>query len=292
MLLGSIEAGGTKFVCTVANEKGEIINTKQFKTERPEITMGNVKSFFSNYNMEAIGIGTFGPADINKNSKTYGYITSTPKREWINYPILDEMKKTFDIPIGFNTDVNVSALGESIYGAAKGLNSCLYMTVGTGVGAGAVINGQLLEGLTHPEMGHITVGKHKDDPFDGACPYHHNCLEGMASGVAIEQRWDDKGTNLSNNKKVWVLEAFYLAQGIATYILILSPKKVILGGGVIKQKQLLPQIQKNVQKILNDYLQFKELSEDIDNYIVTPGIEGLSGALGGIELAKRSIHLN
>lgn len=175
--------------------------------------------------MEAIGIGSFGPIDVDNNSPTYGNITTTPKLAWRDYPLLNALKKEFSIPMGFNTDVNIAALGEAVLGAAKGLDSCLYITVGTGIGAGAIVQGELLQGLTHPEMGHILVRRHPEDNYKGRCPYHGDCLEGLAAGPAIEERWGKKAIELSDNDKVWEIEGYYIAQALMQYILILSPKK-------------------------------------------------------------------
>ncbi|MBM7682870.1 fructokinase [Pullulanibacillus pueri] len=288
MYYGSIEAGGTKFVCAVGNEKGEIKDSIQIKTETPEITMPQVIDFFKNYDLMAIGIGSFGPIDINVDSPTYGFITSTPKLPWRNYPFMKAIKDEFDIPVGFNTDVNAAALGEATLGAAKGLDSCLYITVGTGVGAGAVVQGQLLSGLSHPEMGHILIPRHPDDAYSGKCPYHQDCLEGLAAGPAIEARWGKKGIELADKKEVWELEAHYIAEALMQYMLILSPKRIVLGGGVMKQKQLFPLIHKKVQTLLNGYLNIPEVTENIEQYIVPPGLGDHAGITGGLILAKEA----
>ena len=175
-MLGAIEAGGTKFVCAVGTGDGKVIERIQIDTETPEITMPKVIAFFQKYSIEALGIGSFGPVDIDEESKTYGHITSTPKPGWANFPFLETMKNALNVPIQFNTDVNVAALGELTHGAAQGLDSCLYMTVGTGIGAGAVVQGQLLQGLSHPEMGHVLVRRHPEDTYKGRCPYHGDCV--------------------------------------------------------------------------------------------------------------------
>ncbi|MFV9510477.1 ROK family protein [Tepidibacillus sp. LV47] len=289
MFYGAIEAGGTKFVCAVGNETGEILAKVTIPTLTPEETMPQVLEFFRQYNLQAIGIGSFGPVDLNRESPTYGSITTTPKLEWRNYPLLKTVQETLSLPVGFQTDVNAAALGELHYGAAKGLDSCLYLTVGTGIGGGAIVNGQVIQGLTHPEMGHIIVRRHPNDPYQGKCPYHKDCLEGLAAGPAIEERWGKKGIELAERKEVWELEAYYLAQALVQYILILSPKKIILGGGVMKQSQLFPLIRQNVQELLNGYVDLPE----IDSYIVPPGLGDQAGIIGGLVLAHeahRSSH--
>ncbi|MFC7394968.1 ROK family protein [Scopulibacillus cellulosilyticus] len=288
MLFGAIESGGTKFVCGIGNENGEILERVSFPTTTPDETMGQVIEFFKNKQMDAMGVGSFGPVDPNKDSPTYGYITSTPKTKWRNFNFIGELKKHFDMPIGFDTDVNAAALGETEWGAAKGLDSCVYMTVGTGVGGGAIVEGKMLHGMLHPEMGHILIKRHPEDHFTGNCPYHNDCLEGMAAGPAIEKRWGKKGIELQEVDKVWEIEAYYLAQVVVNLVYTISPKRIILGGGVMKQKQLFPMIRKNVKELLNGYVETKEILVDIDNYIVSPGLGDNAGLCGAIALAKRA----
>ncbi|BBW97736.1 ROK family protein [Geobacillus icigianus] len=285
MILGAVEAGGTKFVCALGDEQGNIRERAVFPTTTPDETMGRVIDFFRPHNVEAIGIGSFGPVDLRPDSPTYGHITSTPKQAWANFDVVGTLKQAFPVPIGFDTDVNAAALGEQRWGAAQGLDSCLYMTVGTGIGVGAVVEGRLLHGLLHPEMGHMFVRRHPDDAFAGICPYHGDCLEGMASGPAIERRWGKKGAELADRKEVWELEAFYLAQAIANYVLILSPKKVIVGGGVMKQLSILPLVRQRVQELLNGYVQHEAVLENIGEYIVSPGLGDNAGVAGALALA-------
>jgi fructokinase len=246
--------------------------------------MKSVFEFFDKYNLEAIGIGSFGPIDVNKKSKTYGYITTTPKLAWANYNFVGIIKDRYNIQIGWTTDVNAAALGELKKGAAFGLQSCVYLTVGTGIGGGAVINGQLLEGYGHPEMGHILVRMHNNDKYEGACPYHSNCLEGIASGPAIEERWGKNAYELEENKEVWKIEAFYLAQAVMTYTLILSPERIVLGGGVMKQRQLFPLIRKEVEQLMKKYVEMPNL----DEYIVPPALGDNSAIMGCLLLAQKT----
>jgi fructokinase len=285
-MLGAIEAGGTKFVCAVGDHLGNITDRVQIPTTVPEATMKEVIAFFQKYNVEAIGIGSFGPIDVNLDSPTYGYITSTPKTAWRNYPLVQTIKDAFLVPVGFNTDVNAAALGEATFGAAKGLDSCLYITVGTGIGAGAVVQGKLLQGLSHPEMGHILIRRHPNDDYSGTCPYHKDCLEGLAAGPGIEERWGEKGINLADRREVWDLEGYYIAQALMQYVLILSPKKIILGGGVMKQKQVFPAIYKHLTELVNGYVFLPELSD----YIVSPGLEDNAGITGSLMLAHQALQ--
>jgi fructokinase len=291
MLIGGIEAGGTKFVCGIGNEFGEILDQVTIPTTTPEETMLQVISYFEGKSIQAMGIGSFGPIDIDRTSQTFGHITETPKTAWRHYDIVGEMKKHFDIPIGFHTDVTAAALAEATWGAAKGLDSCLYITVGTGIGVGGISNGKTVQGLTHPEMGHILVRRHPEDQFEGFCPYHSDCLEGMAAGPAIEKRWNKKGQDLFNQLEVWELEAYYLAQGLMTYILTLSPKKIVCGGGVMKQKHLLPLVRRKVLEILNGYVPVSELTEtEIEDYIVLPGLGDKSGLMGAVKLGLEELE--
>lgn len=285
-MLAAIEAGGTKFVCAVGDENGNIVERVQIPTTVPEETIGKVIEFFKGYSIEAIGIGSFGPIDINQESPTYGYITSTPKPGWKDYPFVQTLKDAFDVPVGFNTDVNAAALGEASLGAAKGLDSCLYITVGTGIGGGAIVQGKLLQGLSHPEMGHILVRRHHNDSYQGKCPYHQDCLEGLAAGPAIEERWGVKGAQLSERAEVWDLEGYYLAQAIMQYILILSPKKIILGGGVSHQQQVFDSIYKYLPELIQGYVSLPELS----GYIVPPGLGDDAGITGSLMLAHQALQ--
>lgn len=286
MILGAIEAGGTKFVCAIGDEEGNVMEKVSFSTTTPDETMENVINYFKDKNIEALGVGSFGPIDPNKDSKTYGYITTTPKKYWSNYNILGRLKESFDIPMEFDTDVNGAALGEITWGSAKGTDNCLYITVGTGIGAGAIVDGKILHGLSHPEMGHILISREEDDNFDGTCIYHKTCLEGLACGPAIEQRWGKNGYQLGENHPCWDLEARYLAKALVSYILILSPKKIIMGGGVMKQLQLFPLIRSYVKKYLNGYVSLNTILEEIDSYIIPPGLGDNAGIKGALALAK------
>ncbi|MGL5125259.1 MAG: ROK family protein [Fusobacteriaceae bacterium] len=285
MKLGAIEAGGTKFVCGIANENGEILERVSFPTEEPEITLGKVFDFFKNKGVKAIGVGSFGPIDPNPESETYGYITKTPKKYWSDFNLIGELQKNINVPMAFDTDVNGAALGEATWGAAKGLKNCLYLTIGTGIGGGVLASGKLIHGMLHPEMGHIFVRRHSEDTYAGNCPFHNDCLEGLAAGPAIEKRWGMKAYELPVEHKAWEIEAYYIAQALVSYILTVSPEKIILGGGVMKQVQLFPLIRKNVKELLNNYVQTKEILDDIDNYIVAPGLGDNAGLLGSIALA-------
>jgi len=285
-LLGAIEAGGTKFICAVGDMDLNVIELIEIPTTTPGETMEKVQEFFQQFEIQALGVGSFGPANINHNSPSYGCITTTPKVKWQHFNILSSLKEYLDVPMVFDTDVNIAALGEAKFGAAQDVESCIYITIGTGIGVGAVNNGKMLHGISHPEMGHVTVRRHPDDHFEGDCLFHRDCLEGLASGPAIEKRWDQKAVLLEGRPEVWEIEGYYIAQALMTYILTLSPERIILGGGVMRQRQLLPVIYKHLQAMNNHYLAFPQLEDQISDYIVTPGIEGFSAIKGAFYLAK------
>lgn len=285
-MIGAIEAGGTKFVCAVSENDLQIKDKVTIPTTQPSETLEQVFEFFDQYSLEAIGIGSFGPIDVNQNSETYGYITTTPKTAWQNVDFVGQMKERYGVPIGWTTDVNAAALGELEKGAAQGKKSCIYLTVGTGVGGGAVVDGKPLEGFGHPEMGHLLVRMHEEDTFGGFCPYHENCLEGLAAGPAIEKRYGKKAQDLADQQEVWEMESYYLAQALVSYTLILSPERIILGGGVMKQKQLFPLIRQEFEQLLNGYV----ATPDLQEYIVSPGLGDDAGITGSLLLAKRELE--
>lgn len=283
MLIGGIEAGGTKFVCAVGDEAGHIHDKVSFPTRDPEETLDDAKRFFDQYDIKALGIGTFGPVDLDRTSDTYGHILNTPKQLWKNYDLLGRLKQDYSLPVQLDTDVNVACLGEYLYGAGKDTGSCLYITVGTGVGAGLVVDGQTYQGKNHSEMGHILLSQHAEDSFKGSCPYHGNCLEGLASGPAIEGRYGKKGHLLSENEAVWELEAFYLAQAIMSFTAVLHPEKIILGGGVMKQNKLYPLVREKFMALMNGYLDMG----DPEKFIVCPELDDEQGVKGAIALTLK-----
>jgi fructokinase len=296
-LFGGIEGGGTKFVCAVGTGPDNILDEIRYPTTTPEESINKSIAFFRQYEqtnkvlLKSIGIACFGPLDPDPSSATFGYVTTTPKPGWKNTDFAGVMRNSFGVPVGFDTDVNGAALAEITWGAAKGLESCLYLTVGTGIGGGAVINNNMIHGLLHPEMGHMRIPHNQNiDPFKGNCPYHNNCLEGLASGPAIEERWGQKGETLSPDHPAWELEAHYLALALVNFILVLSPQRIILGGGVMSQSSLYPMIRHKVLNLLNNYIQTPNLIDNIESYIVPPALGHQAGVLGGIALARRALR--
>jgi fructokinase len=290
-LYGGIEAGGTKFVCAVGQGPNEIHAQTEFPTTTPQETIARAIAFFADQPepIVALGIGSFGPVDPDPRSPAFGTITTTPKPGWRDVDIKGRIQSALHVPVGFDTDVNAAALGEYRWGAAQDADTFVYITVGTGIGGGAMVAGNLLHGLVHPEMGHIRIPHDPErDPFAGICPFHGDCLEGLATGPAIEARWQQRGEDLPDDHPAWPLEAHYLALGLTAIICTLSPQRVILGGGVMQRLFLFPMIRSQVRDLLNGYIQAPAIIEQIDTYIVPPGLGRQAGVLGAIALAARA----
>ncbi len=284
---GAIEAGGTKFVCAVADENLNIIERMTTPTLEPEKTLEESISFFKKYEIEKLGIGTFGPVDIHPESPDYGMIQNTPKIKWRNVNLYKAFHEALGVPVKIETDVNAAALGEYIDGYGVGKRSVLYITIGTGIGAGFVLNGETLYGLTHPEMGHIAIRQRKDDTFEGICPTHGNCFEGLVAGPAIEARMGKKGHLIPEDDPVWELNADYIGQALVSYNLILSPEVILIGGGVSQQEHMFPKIREAFKRYMNGYVVHPAL-EDLDSYIRYPQNGQDAGMIGSLHLARRA----
>lgn len=291
-MLGGIEAGGTKFICGIGNGPEDLVST-QFITSTPEATLREALGFFREYGenrVEAVGIGSFGPVDLDRDSPTYGYITSTPKPGWENFDLAGSVGRALSVPIGFDTDVNGAMLGEARWGAAQGLSDALYLTVGTGIGGGALANGQVVHGLLHPEMGHLRLPHDfLKDPYAGACPYHGDCLEGMASGPAIQKRWGSPAGTLPPDHPAWPLEAHYLALALVNLTVTLSPRRILLGGGVMQQPHLFEMIRLEFSQLLNGYVRHPAILDRVDEYIQPPKLGKDAGILGALLLAEGAL---
>lgn len=292
-LFGGIEAGGTKFVCALGSGPDDLRAESRFATTTPEETIGRAIAFFQEQRQKqpliAVGIASFGPVDPAPHSPSFGYITTTPKPGWAHTNFAGKVGQALGVPVGFDTDVNVAALGEHRWGAAQGLDTFIYLTIGTGLGGGGMVNGQLIHGLVHPEMGHIRVPHDwQKDPYAGSCPYHGDCLEGLAAGPALAGRWGQPGETLPDDHPAWELEAHYLALALVNFVCTLSPQRVIMGGGVMDKTFLFPMIRRQVRDLLNGYIQAPDVLENIDRYIVPPGLGNRSGVLGAIALAQAS----
>jgi fructokinase len=295
-LLGAIEAGGTKFNCALADMNKNVVLQTTFPTTTPEKTLANVRDFFNegltthNAQLAALGIASFGPVDLNPDSPSYGFITTTPKPHWSNTDICGYFRNEFNAPIAFETDVNSAAWAELITGAAQGCRHFIYVTIGTGIGAGIVTNGNLLQGISHPEVGHMVIPHNRiQDSFKGLCPFHHDCLEGLASGIAIERRWGVSGKELSDDHAAWELEASYLAAMCINLTHCFSPEKIVLGGGVMEKKILFPLIQAQFSSLIKGYAHPRILKA-VSEYIVPTALSGKAGIIGALDLASRKLR--
>ncbi len=287
-LYGGIETGGSKWECAVGTGPDGLLATTTIPTTTPDETIDSTVAFFERQHpVAAIGIGCFGPIDQKSTSPTWGHITTTPKPGWAYTDVAQEIRSRLSVPVAFDTDVNAAALGEHRWGVAQGLDTFCYITIGTGIGGGGMARGSLLHGLVHPEFGHMRIPHDRDDdPFDGACPYHGDCWEGLASGRAIEARWGSPPEELAGVNEVWQLEARYLALGIVGVICVLSPERIVLGGGVMSQPGLLPLVQRDVSALMNGYLHTAAIGEEIARYVSFPALGTRSGVLGAIALAE------
>ena len=299
MIYGALEAGGTKMICAVGNENGQIFDQVSIKTVTPDETMPEIIKYFraklepeiAEDKITALGIACFGPVDVRPHSKTYGNILNTPKIPWRNFPMLKTLKEALnDIPMGFDTDVNGSLLGEITWGCAQGLTDVVYFTLGTGVGMGAMSGGNLVHGMLHPEAGHMPMAIVPGDTYKGHCPSHGACFEGMAAGPAIGDRWGKPSRELAKDPAVWELEAKYIAQAMTTVTYMLSPQKIILGGGVMDQVQLFPLVRKYFLEYINNYIDTKEL-RNINSYITPAALNGNQGVMGALKLADMAADL-
>lgn len=292
-LYGAVEAGGTKFVCMVGTGPGDMREQTRFPTTSPDATLLETVTFFRSAEsrlgkLAAVGIASFGPVDLRAASPTFGFITSTPKAGWANVDIVGAVRDALGVKVGFDTDVNAAALGEWRWGAAQGLDTFLYLTIGTGIGGGGLVNGRLMHGLVHPEMGHVRIPHDLDmDPFAGTCPFHGDCLEGLASGPAMNARWRQPAEQLPADHPGWTLEAHYLALALVNFICTVSPERIVMGGGVMSSGRLFPLIRQHVLDLLSSYVRAPELQRAIDDYIVPPWLGGHAGVFGALALAQR-----
>lgn len=288
--IGALEAGGTKMVLAVYDETGLELDRKTIPTELPQETMPVMVDYFRQHQVDALGVGSFGPLDLNPASPTYGYITTTPKLAWRYTPLLPQLLDGRDIPAGIDTDVNAAILAEMELGAARGCQNAVYVTIGTGIGGGVYVNGTPVHGLLHPEIGHVLLKPHPDDPIpEGVCPYHKSCLEGLAAGPAIGARVGGDAKALPDDHPAFAIEAYYLAQMCVNLILTVSPERIVLGGGVMQRSCLLPMVREETVRLLNDYIQVPAITEHIDQTIVAPELFPVSGLVGSYLLGKKAL---
>jgi len=291
-LYAGIEAGGTKFVCVIGAGPDDVRVQARIPTTTPEATLREALDFFREQRarqgpLTAAGVASFGPVDLDPSSPTYGFITSTPKPGWARTDVVGPVRQALGVPVHFDTDVNAAALAEGRWGAAQGLDGFIYLTVGTGIGGGGLVNGSLMHGLIHPEMGHVRIPHdHVADPFAGSCPFHGDCLEGLASGPAMQARWGRPAESLPDDHPAWALEARYLALALHNYVCTLSPRRILLGGGVMERLTLFPLIHRELQALLNGYVQAPQVSSHLDRYVVPPAFGARAGIMGALALAQ------
>lgn len=295
-LLGGVEMGGTKCVCLIGTGHDDIHAQHFIPTgDDPAATLNRIEQTLRDWRgthgpIAALGIASFGPLDLAPGSARYGFITSTTKPGWRNTDVARRLGRTAGVPVGFNTDVNGAALAEGRWGAARGLNDFAYVTVGTGIGVGLVVAGRPVSGLGHPELGHIRVVRHAGDHWPGACAFHGDCLEGLASGAALKLRLGTPAGSLASNDPVWELVVHALAQLLHTLVLATAPKRILLGGGVMHaQRHLFAPLRRELQRSLNHYVEAPELGEHIDEYIQPPGLGEMAGPLGSLALAQDAL---
>ena len=287
-ILGAIVTGGTKIICAVGDITGRISDRIQFPTERPERSVPKMIEFFEDKGVDAIGIGAFGPIDVIKGSEGYGSVRKCERAGWSFYPLLSTVCDALGVPGDMDTDVNTACLAEYTYGAGKGAEILLYVTVGTGIGIGITIDGRPVHGMMHPEGGHVGAIRHPDDRFKGTCPFHGDCIEGLACGPAIKERWGRPGAELADREEVWDMEAHYLAQLVRNCMMTIAPNRIVMGGGVMQQACLFPKIRRSVAEQVNGYMDCPE-TMDMDSYIVPSVLEGNQGVLGGFVLADNAL---
>ena len=290
-IFGAVEAGGTKFVCAIGNDRGDILAQERFPTADPVSTLALTHAFLRDQgrrlgSLAAIGVASFGPVELNKTSPRYGFIGLTPKAGWSGTEMAGSLAREFRCPVGFDTDVNAAALAERRWGAARDVENLVYVTIGTGIGGGVVVDGAPIHGLMHPEIGHIYPRRHPLDlKFEGVCPFHGDCLEGVASGPAILARTGAMLQALDETHPQWDIEADYLGQLCAQLVVTVSPQRIILGGGVMNQTRLLPLVRPRLGKWLGGYIDRGEILTDIDRYVVAPELGENAGVLGALVLA-------
>jgi fructokinase len=287
-IYGGVETGGTWCVCALGTGPDEIAALEKFPTTAPDDTLERIVAFFRGHRTPAaIGIGSFGPLDVDPRSPTWGHVTTTPKPGWQQTPVATVLRDRLEVPVAFETDVTAAALGERRWGAGRDVSNLCYLTVGTGIGAGLLIDGRPLHGLVHPEVGHLRIPHdHRRDPFAGVCPAHGDCWEGLACGTAIAERWKASPPELPDEHAAWPLEAEYIALGILSIVLVASPQRVIVGGGVMDRRCLLPMARSALRALVGGYLDTPMLGDDIDSYVVSPMLGDEAGVLGAIALAE------
>jgi fructokinase len=296
-LFGGIEFGGTKVICLVASDPDHIIGEERIPTTSPLETIQKVLHFFKGFNQNrqlvAVGIASFGPIDLDTKSPTYGYITTTPKPGWKNVNLYGQIQQGLNLPVAFDTDVNAAVIGEQYWQTSGGKpDPFIYITVGTGIGVGVIVNGSSLHGLIHAEAGHMLIPHDLEkDPFSGGCPIHKDCWEGLASGPSMQKRWGQAAETLPQNHAGWDLESDYIARAVVNLIYVYSPRQIVIGGGVSQHVGLIQDVRQKVKRFNNGYIQSVMVEEKINEYIRAPILGNRSGALGAIAMAIKLVDV-
>lgn len=291
ILVGGIEAGGTHCKCVIGTPQGDIIDSASFGTGKPEDTIAQVAGFFqqSSHRIAALGIAHFGPVDIDRRSPRFGHILKAPKQGWSDIDIVGRYRSMLQVPVAFQSDVNAAAIGEAALGAGRGLDNFVYVTVGTGIGGGVMINGRLLHDARHPEIGHMLIGRdHQADPYGGCCPFHGDCLEGLASGSALKGRWGVAGEQLAPDHQAWALQAHYLATLCVNLVNCYVPEKIIFGGGVMQQPFLPAMILERYLALMQGYMQHISAAAGAD-FIVASPLQGHAATRGSLLMAAEAL---
>lgn len=286
-LFGGLETGGTTWCALVGTGPDDVRDSIEFPIGAAGETIDRAIAFFARHDLAAVGIGSFGPVDRDRSSAGWGRITTTPKPGWSDVDLAGPVGSALGVPVGFDTDVNAAAMGEHRWGAARDVETFCYITVGTGIGGGAMTDGRLLGGAMHPEMGHQTVLRDlTEDDFPGTCPYHGDCWEGLASAPALVKRWGRPPHELPDDHVAWQIEARHLAHGLANLIYILSPQRIVLGGGVMRRTGLHALVRTQLRAIVNDYVALPTDSAGLAAFVCPPGLGGRSGSLGALALGE------
>lgn len=285
-VLGVVEIGGTKTLVGVVEVLEDLTDHQTIPTTDPGETLGRVVDHLRDASVSAVGIASFGPLELRQGHRWQGHITRTPKEGWSFTPIVERLESELGVPVGLDTDVNGAALGEGEWGAARGLDSHAYLTVGTGIGGGLVINGSPVHGAPHPEVGHVIVKRHEDDDYQGSCPFHGDCLEGMASGPSLEARFGIRAEDLSEDqgRAAVDLVSHYLAQGVRNLVYVAAPERVVIGGGVSKLDGLHTAVRARLRESLAGYPGVE--AHESNDFVTPPGLEGLSGLAGALMIAR------
>lgn len=295
-LLAGVELGGTKCVCILGTGPDDIRAQERLATTDPASTLSRIESILDGWRAQhgafsALGVASFGPLDLKPGSPTHGFIMATTKPVWAHTDVAGRLARKLRVPVEVDTDTNGAALAEGQWGAAQGLKNFAYITVGTGVGVGLIVNGGTVFGCNHTELGHLRVARPAGDDWPGACTFHGACVEGLASGPAIEARVGMSADRIPADHAVWGSVAYALGQLLHGLVLSTAPERILIGGGVMSsQAHLFPRVRQELQRSLNGYVEVDEVMKGLDRYVVPPGLGTQAGPLGALALAANAVR--